>query len=262
VWQLFSMQSGLNYDSSDAFDAAVKKNGTTNQLMETAVLSIPMSFKAGEHWKYACRNHDALGCIIEVISGMPFPEYLNKNMFEPLEMEHIGFELKGFIKENIADIFRKADDGNGLVPLPREDYKGYTENYKSGGQGLIGNIKTYARFAVAMANGGVGESGARILKQETIDLMKVDRLTDGIRGDYRFSPFGYGYGLGVRTLINKDKGAPSAIGEFGWDGAAGAYTLMDNENNIAIVFLTHALSGNKNLDQLKIRDLTYKGIFG
>ena len=34
---------------------------------------------------------------------------------------------------------------------------------------------------------------------------------------------GYGYGLGVRTLIDKaESGSNSSIGEIGWGGAAGA----------------------------------------
>ena len=262
VWHLFSMQAGFNYYTDSAvFKKALEENESTLKILEAAVCTIPFSFPAGESWQYACRCHDALGCIIEKISGISLPEYLKKNIFEPLGMENIGFELKGYLSGNIADIFKENDEKTGLAVLPRMEFVGCASNYKSGAHGLIGTLDTYARFAVAMANGGVGANGNRIIKQETIDLMKTDRLGDGFRDKFHFSPFGYGYGLGVRTLITKEKGAPSAIGEFGWDGAAGAYTLMDNENNVAIVFLTHALSGNKNLDQLKIRDLAYKGLF-
>ena len=263
VWHLFAMQSGFNYDENSAlFKELVAKDGTTQQIMEATVKTIPMSFPAGEKWQYSCRNHEALGCIIEKISGLSFPEYLKQNIFEPLGMENIGFSLEGFLADNIADMFRKAENDGGLETVPRDDFRGYTKHYYSGGRGLIGNIKAYAKFAVAMANGGVGENGVRIIKQETIDVLKRDMLSNKNRANFHFSPYGYGYGLGVRTLISKDAGAPSGIGEFGWDGAAGAYTLMDNENNIAIVFLTHTLSGNPELDQLKIRDLAYKGIFG
>lgn len=262
VWHLFAMQSGFNYDTDSAiYKEAIAKNESTVKIVEATVSDIPMSFEAGDHWQYACRNHDALGCIIEKISGIPFPEYLEKNIFTPLGIENIGFSLEGFLKENIADIFKENDDKTGLSVLPCADFVGCASSYKSGAHGLIGSLDEYAKFAVAMANGGVGANGNRILKQETIDLMKTDRLSEHNRSDFHFSPYGYGYGLGVRTLISKDKGAPSALGEFGWDGAAGGYTLMDNQNNVAIVFLTHALSGNKNLDQLKIRDLAYKGLF-
>ncbi len=256
VWHLFSMQSGFNYDeNSDVFKAAVARGADTNELLKITVENIPFSFDAGEHWQYACRNHDALGCIIEAVSGLPLREYLKKNIFEPLGMEHIDFTVDGFLKDNIADLYR-SEDGKLFNTVPLVKCRGYTENYHSGGQGLIGNISSYAPFANALANGDT-----RILKPETLNLLRQDRLFDGIRPEYRLAPFGYGYGLGVRTLISKKEGALSPLYEFGWDGAAGAYTLMDTENRIALVFLTHCLAGNMKLDQFKIRDLTYKAIF-
>ena len=43
----------------------------------------------------------------------------------------------------------------------------------------------------------------------------------------------YGYGLGVRVRTVPDpSGIP--VGEFGWDGAAGSYILVDTDNNISI----------------------------
>ena len=260
VWHLFSMQSGFNYDEDSAgFKAAVARGGNTNEVLKATVECIPFSFDAGEHWQYACRNHDALGCIIEAISGLSFREYLKKNIFSPLDMNRIDFLLEGELSENIADIFR-SDDGQNFYTVDRVKCRGYTENYHSGGQGLIGNITSYTPFAVTLANGGKSANGVQILKPETIALMRNDRLTANNRSDFWRTPFGYGYGLGVRTLISKKEGSLSPLGEFGWDGAAGAYTLMDTENRIALVFLTHCLAGNEKLDQFKIRNLTYKAI--
>ena len=46
-----------------------------------------------------------------------------------------------------------------------------TDRYESGGAGLYSSVDDYSRFADAMANGGIGTTGAQILKPETIDLM-------------------------------------------------------------------------------------------
>ena len=86
--------------------------------------------------------------------------------------------------------------------------------------------------------GGVGKNGRRILKSETIDLMRQDQtgiysVPYGICG--KPDP-GYGYGLGVRTLVSKGDGQRSAIGEFGWDGAAGSYILMDPAHKLSVFF--------------------------
>ena len=56
---------------------------------------------------------------------------------------------------------------------------------------------------------------------------------------------GYGYGLGVRTMVDPRKGkARSTIGEFGWNGAAGSYILIDPANQLSIFLATNLLEEN------------------
>ena len=50
---------------------------------------------------------------------------------------------------------------------------------------------------------------------------------------------GYSYGLGVRTRVNGEIGGAGAVGEFGWDGAAGAWTMIDPHNHISAFFGMH-----------------------
>ena len=71
---------------------------------------------------------------------------------------------------------------------------------------------------------------------------------------------GYGYGLGVRTLINRNDGQRSPIGEFGWDGAAGAYVLMDTDNDLSIFYATHLRNWHGGFGSIHapIRDLVYE----
>lgn len=259
VWHLFSMQSGFNYDENyPAFQAGVAAGQNTRELLKTTVENIPFSFDAGERWQYCCRNHDTLGCLIEEISGMKFDDYLKKNIFEPLGIEHLVFNLDGYTKDRLAAIYR--NDGDGFKSVPPVETRGYTENYQSGGQGLIGDIDSYSRFADAMANYGRSYDGADILSREWVDIMRTDRLADHNRADFRLTPLGYGYGLGVRTLIDKQYGSLSPIGEFGWDGAAGGFTMFDTENRLSVAFLTHCLAGNEKLDQFKIRNLVYEAL--
>jgi hypothetical protein len=53
----------------------------------------------------------------------------------------------------------------------------------------------------------------------------------------------YNYGYGVKTKIgNLWGGNVASIGEFGWDGAAGAFVSIDPERQIAIVYLQHMLN--------------------
>ena len=259
VWQLFNMSAGLNYDrGGEDYNKAVNAGLPTSEVFKAAVLDIPLSFAPGEHWQYACRSHEALACIIEAITGKSFYEYLKENIFEPLGMEHIRFTLDEYMNEHIADMFGFDEDKQKFYTYPKEFCLGPTDKYESGGYGLISDIFDYSKFANAMANLGLGENGNRILSEETVNLMRKDFLTDKNRADFRLNDYGYGYGLGVRTLISHAAGSKSPIGEFGWDGAAGSYTVFDPENHIAVVLMAHTRSGNKKLDHMIVRDIIYE----
>ena len=54
----------------------------------------------------------------------------------------------------------------------------------------------------------------------------------------------------------------SPVGEFGWDGAAGAYALVDTKNNISVFYAEHVtcFGDNYHVIHPKIRDLIYEGI--
>ena len=72
---------------------------------------------------------------------------------------------------------------------------------------------------------------------------------------------GYSYGLGVRVLVD-DTEAKSPVGEFGWDGAAGAYALIDPKNGISL-FYAQAILGLPGVYSdihPRIRDLVYESL--
>ena len=73
---------------------------------------------------------------------------------------------------------------------------------------------------------------------------------------------GYGYGLGVRTLVNKDEGQRSSIGEFGWDGAAGSYIMMDPAEQVAVVYTQHVRNWPARWGSMHapIRDAVYEAL--
>ena len=90
----------------------------------------------------------------------------------------------------------------------------------------------YAKFVDAMACGGIGVTGAQILGRPAIDLMRMNQPGEVQMRDFSlFRMTGYGYGLGVRTVIDKANGGVlSPFGEFDWGGAAGTYVMINPEN--------------------------------
>ena len=71
----------------------------------------------------------------------------------------------------------------------------------------------------------------------------------------------YGYGLGVRTLLDPDA-SKSPLGEFGWDGAAGAYVLADPQNHLALFYVQAAPDSSSAFSTIHptLRDLVYDAV--
>ena len=78
---------------------------------------------------------------------------------------------------------------------------------------------------------------------------------------WKMAKYGYGYGLGVMTLINQTA-APVPLGAFGCDGASGAYLFADVENHVAIFYAQHVFGFDDTFKVIhpKIRDLTYQAL--
>ncbi|HWQ57559.1 MAG TPA: serine hydrolase domain-containing protein [Clostridia bacterium] len=265
IRHLFTMTAGFNYNfEAPSIVAAIRAWGAnlTSKELAEAFAREPLDFDPGSHYKYSVCI-DILGRVVEVISGLTLGEYFKKNLFEPLGAEGITFwpneaQLARLSVQHAVDPESGkvvvADQKNLLSPLGA---------FESGGGGLAATLDDYALLPIALANGGVAATGTRILGPETIELMRKDWLTPTQRADFiQMKTEGvYGYGLGVRTHVG-DGSAKSPLGEFGWDGAAGAYNLIDPENNLAAVYMQHVLSQAAAFEQIHptIRDLIYEGI--
>ena len=75
----------------------------------------------------------------------------------------------------------------------------------------------------------------------------------------------YGYSWGLCGRVHVDpvvSHALSPVGEFGWDGAAGAFALVDPTEQVAIFFGMHAHGCQYAYHMVhpKIRDLVYEAI--
>ena len=243
VRHLFTMSAGFDYSiMSPSVKELVKKTGgkaSTREIV-SAFADMPLGFVPGERFRYSL-CHDVLAAVIEVASGMRFADFMRENIFTPLGMENTCFHIDEKERDAKMALIWKWD-GEKLLNFGRNNGYTLTENYDSGGAGLISCADDYAIFADTMACGGVSRDGYRLLKEETVRYMASDRLASFIEHPETFSSVvgdGYSYGMGVRVLTDNSFGARPALGEFGWDGAGGCCFTADPENRIGIVFTEH-----------------------
>lgn len=259
IRDLFTMTAGFDYDLDGEFIKAARQNGKTDTLSVIKELSkYPLLFEPGKRWQYSL-CHDVLAALVETVSGEKFSEYVKKNIFAPLEMTRSGFNPKDFDEGDFAVQYRFNEKTQKTERTNLQNMFRLGNEYESGGAGLISCIDDYSKFAMALANGGIGERGAKILGRHTIKLMKRNHLTPEQLPTLDWQELtGFGYGLGVRTLINPEIAETNApVGEFGWNGAAGSYLLVDTENKISIVYTQHLLNGYGSGIHLPLTNIIY-----
>lgn len=262
IRHLFTMSAGFNYNRATQpiqDTIAANPHAGTVELVNALVRS-PLEFEPGTKFLYSM-CHDVLAAVVEIASGQRFSAYMQENIWEPLGMKDIGFHLPEEKQCRLVALY-ECDGPGHYQPFSNPREFNLTDCYESGGAGLYATADDYALFADAMACGGKGATGAQILKPETIDLMRTDQLGSYVM-DTRFGCAagpGYGYGLGVRTLIDKSQGQRSSLGEFGWDGAAGSYVMIDPKYDLSIFFAMHVRAWPTLIGcgHAPIRDLTYE----
>lgn len=241
---LLSHTAGLHYVFGRhplTREYAVKQvlGSTDLEDMITKLADIPLRYHPGERWHYSVAV-DVTGALVERLSGMTFDKYLEEFIFEPLGMVDTFFAIPAEKSDRLLPnhTWRRQQRTNQMHPPAMESrYDNVT--FFSGGGGLISTGIDYLRFAEMLRRGGELD-GARILKEETIELMARDHLPDilasaneaagtgenpGQAGQRGQSSFGFGLGFGINTTN----------GEYSWGGAAGTIFWVDPENNMIVV---------------------------
>lgn len=257
IRHLFTMTAGLDYDLNSAGIIRSKKQGkiSTRELV-AAMADKTLGFEPGTRFRYSL-CHDVLGALVEVWSGKKLGDYMRENIFEPLGMKNTGFAVPQNT-EKMPTLYSKYLN----QPFKKEELEcAYTisSEYESGGAGLNSTTEDYALFLDAVACGGLGKTGNRILKEETVKLWGTNQLSGASAEDFDNMRRGYGYGLGVRVHIDPNRsGTISPVGEFGWDGAAGAFSMVDPINKISLTYFQNVLGYG--IDQNAVRNALYKDL--
>ncbi|MEI2396174.1 serine hydrolase domain-containing protein [Paenibacillus phytohabitans] len=242
IKDLFMMTSGLTmYGDRTETERQVAKLSLKEipdvRTMAKMLAEIPLAFDPGTRWHYGF-SHDVLGALIEVLSGKSFGQFLKEELFEPLGMNDTFFRIPGDKKYRLSTLYALKDDG--LTPdFDNDAFYQSDVTIECGGHGLLSTLSDYGRFTQMLACGGELD-GARILGRKTIELMATNHLDARQLSDMQVPGTwpGYGYGLGVRVMMDRAKGGINGSpGEFGWGGAAGTWMAADPDEELSIVYM-------------------------
>ena len=221
--------------------------------------SLPLDAHPGTAWIYGY-NTDILGAVIEKASGMDLNNFLQQEIFEPLDMSDSHFYLPESKRDRLAVVYQPKQ-GGGIEAIPAIDGMRSQGMYidgprisHSGGAGLLSTAKDYARFLQMTLNGGELD-GKRILSRKTIELMTTNHL-----GELPFRS-GQGFGLGFSIVTDLgERGTLGSVGEYGWGGAYHSTYWVDPLENLVVVYLTQIIPATGLDDYAKLRSGIYQAI--
>lgn len=238
------------YLEADISDGLSQTEGTVGDMVGR-LAQLPLLHEPGDRFTYSL-GVDVMGRVVEVVTGQTLAEYMSTEIFEPLGMVDTAFYRDPADAERYASISTPTSDGLGTVsdsPTFSADRRtiysagypyGTPQTYFSGGAGLTSTISDYARFLMALLNGGELD-GTRILGRRTVQLMTRDHLV-GIGVQDTGQRFGLGFAISADPGLT---GGPRSEGAFGWLGFFNTVYWVDPKEQLVAIIMTQLYPNNE-----------------
>ncbi|MBD3648130.1 MAG: beta-lactamase family protein, partial [Pseudomonadales bacterium] len=251
---VLSHTGGLTYGSTDhPVDRIYRERKVSRTRGETLrsfvekLGDVPLRYQPGEKWLYSYST-DVCGYLVEAISGQPFDEYLQQNIFDPLGMKDTSFFVEESKRERFAANYRRNPDKTlTLVDDPGETSYAEKPDFLSGGGGLTGTTADYYNFCEMLRRGGEFD-GERILGSRTLHLMTRNHLKGGsdltnmaIGAFSETANEGVGFGLGFAMTLGEVEAGGMGSGDYYWGGAASTIFWVDPAEDLVVIFMTQPM---------------------
>ena len=218
---------------------------------------LPLHHDPGTKFTYS-EGLDVLGYFIEVVSGMPFDQFLKTRIFDPIGMKNTGFYLNESQGKKLVTIHRKVNDKWESFPVTfyDPDYpKTGAKTFFSGGAGLSSTAEDYAKFLQMYLNGGA-YNGTRFLSPVTIQAIMSNQVGD-LLGDG-----GKDYGLAFGLVDEKGvaQGGIGSLGTFDWGGYFNTQYFADPVTNTIGILMKQTQGGTGDESAWKFRQMVFSAI--
>ncbi len=221
---LLSHTAGIAFPSRKPSDGAISLKSYVASLIKT-----PLAFQPGSSYEYGF-GPTVAGCIIEIVSGMKYDEFLTKRLFLPLGMKDTQFNPDEAHRARIAQTYKTDEDTHELVPgyNPFVTSDVSVTHMPEPAGGLFSTAADMGRFYSMIASGGELD-GVRFLSKKAVQDMTTPVTAGG-------KQLNYASGWQVNTETQRVCSA-MPVGSFGHGGAFATNGWIDPASDIVTVFL-------------------------
>jgi CubicO group peptidase (beta-lactamase class C family) len=164
VRHLLNQTSGLPMIAGMAVLADLDERADAAKRQSRELATLKLRRPVGAAFEYSNLNYNLLGLIIEAASGEVYVEYVQRHIFDPLEMRY-SFSRLADAKNHGLAVGHRYRFGQ---PVPVSDLP-LASGFQASG-GLISSAEDMAHYLIAHLNGGCYRN-VRILSRERIDEM-------------------------------------------------------------------------------------------
>ncbi len=193
IRQILSHTGGmgfLNKKDRQIIDSVPLETSIEHNLLE------PLIYDPGTKWVYSNEGIDTAGRIIEIVSGMPYEQFLQERLFTPLGMADTTFHPNAEQLKRLAKTYKAPKGETGLVEAPIH-FLTYPldgpNRYPAPGGGLFSTASDVCRFCQMLANGGTFQ-GKMYLSRNAVREMTTKQTGPLV---------GNSYGLGINGSDGK-----------------------------------------------------------
>jgi CubicO group peptidase (beta-lactamase class C family) len=232
----------------------VKPPRATGTLAELAMAYAhePLQFEPGSKWSYSNSGINTLGRVVEIASGEKFADFIQKNVFVPLEMRDTTFWPNKEQSKRVAKSYNINKETAKLEETAVYFLQGaplmdrHRTAFPAGG--LFSSAGDVARFYRMMLNGGEFK-GRRLLRAETVELMTTTQSGELKTGFVD----GMSWGLGFQ-VVKEPMGVTTGLsaGSFGHGGAYATQSWGDPKaGRVYIMLIQRAGLGNSDAAEIR-----------
>jgi CubicO group peptidase (beta-lactamase class C family) len=197
----------------------------------------PLQSQPGEKYAYGNQGMNIAARIVEIISGMPYEQFLQRRFFDPLGMTETTFWPSEAQIARLAGAYGPNKEKNGCargdIGFLTKPYSDRTRRFPEAGGGLFSTTRDILRYGLMLANDGELD-GKRYLSHAAMEELRKEQTG--------------------ATKVNYSLGYHLRNGMFGHDGAYGTDLSVNPKTGMVAVFMIQCTSG----DQWAARDLFLK----
>ena len=213
----------LRHTSGMPFRSPVEQPTLDKQTLKARVESYattPLDADPGTRYNYSNAGINTAGRIIEVVSGMPYEDFLDKRLFGPLGMTDTTFWPTGDQLKRVAKAYKPDAAKKDLVEIKIDQLRypldDRTRQPMPAG-GLFSTATDVAKFCQMLLNGGTLD-GKHVLSEAAVKEMTTRQTPKDMKESY---------GLGLSVGGN----------DFGHGGALSTNMSVDTKRGLVYVWL-------------------------